>query len=177
MPRFDVQKLCDLLIEEDITMVLMVPPAINAVCQAAEAGIFPKNHKIRWIKSGAAPLAPELARRMTDLTGIIVNQGYGMTEASPVTHVGYNKPPEMNRPASIGRPLAFTECRVVGADGNDVAPGEAGELAMRGPQFMMGYWKILKPRPPFFAMAGISRATSCGATRTASTTFSTAAKR
>jgi acyl-CoA synthetase (AMP-forming)/AMP-acid ligase II len=141
MPRFDVQKLCDLLIQEDITMMLMVPPAINALCQAAEAGVFPKDHKVRWIKSGAAPLAPELARRMTDLTGIIVNQGYGMTEASPVTHVGYNNPPEMNRPASIGRPLALTDCRVVGADGSDVAPGEAGELAMRGPQIMMGYWK------------------------------------
>jgi acyl-coenzyme A synthetase/AMP-(fatty) acid ligase len=122
-------------------MILMVPPAINALCQAVEAGIFPKEHKVRWMKSGAAPLAPELARRMTDLTGIIVNQGYGMTEASPVTHVGYNSPPEMNRPASIGQPLALTECRVVDIDGNDVAPGQPGELVMRGPQFMLGYWK------------------------------------
>lgn len=141
MPRFDVQKLCALLVEENITMMPVVPPAINAFCQAAEAGIFPKNHKLRWLKSGAAPLAPELARRMTDLTGILVNQGYGMTEASPVTHVGHNTPPEMNRPASIGQPLALTECRVVDLAGNDVAPGEPGELAMRGPQIMQGYWK------------------------------------
>jgi acyl-CoA synthetase (AMP-forming)/AMP-acid ligase II len=141
MPRFDVQKVCALLVQEGVTMMPIVPPAINALCQAAEAGIFPKNHNLRWIKSGAAPLAPELARRMTDLTGILVNQGYGMTEASPVTHVGYCTPPEMNRPASIGQPLALTECRVVDLDGNDVAPGEQGELVMRGPQFMMGYWK------------------------------------
>ncbi len=141
MPRFDVQKVCALLTQENITMMLMVPPAMNALCQAAEAGSFPKNHRVRWMKCGAAPLAPELARRMTDLTGIIVNQGYGMTEASPVTHVGHNAPAAMNRPASIGQALALTECRIVDSEGNEVAEGEAGELVMRGPQFMMGYWK------------------------------------
>jgi long-chain acyl-CoA synthetase len=141
VPRFDLQKLCALLVQEGITMMPMVPPAINALCQAVEAGIFPKKHKVRWIKSGAAPLAPELARRLTDLTGIMVNQGYGMTEASPVTHVGYLAPPEMNRPASVGQPLALTECKIVDLAGNEVAPGEQGELAMRGPQIMLGYWK------------------------------------
>jgi long-chain acyl-CoA synthetase len=141
MPRFDVQKLCTLLLQEGVTMMPVVPPAINALCQATEAGVFPKNHKVRWIKCGAAPLAPELARRMSDLTGISVVQGYGMTEASPVTHVGYTTPPEMYRPASIGQPLALTECRIVDLEGNEVAPGEAGELVMRGPQIMLGYWK------------------------------------
>jgi long-chain acyl-CoA synthetase len=96
---------------------------------------------VRGIKSGAAPLAPELARRMTSLTGINVVQGYGMTEASPVTHVGFCSPPEMNRPASVGHPLALTECRIVNLNEDEVACGEAGELAMRGPQIMLGYWK------------------------------------
>jgi long-chain acyl-CoA synthetase len=141
MPRFDVQKLSALLVQEGVTMMPVVPPAINAMCQACEAGIFPKQNKVRWVKSGAAPLAPELARRMTDLTGIVVNQGYGMTEASPVTHVGHVTPPEMNRPASIGQPLALTECRVLNLNGDEVASGEPGELVMRGPQFMQGYWK------------------------------------
>jgi len=141
MPRFDVHKLCALLLQEDVTMMPVVPPAINALCQAAEAGIFPKNHKVRWMKCGAAPLAPELARRVADLTGIAVSQGYGMTEASPVTHVGCVTPPEMNRPASIGLPLALTDCRILDLEGNEVAPGEPGELVMRGPQIMLGYWK------------------------------------
>jgi acyl-coenzyme A synthetase/AMP-(fatty) acid ligase len=146
MPRFDIQKLCALLVREGVTMMPVVPPAINAFCLAAEAGVFPKSHKLRWLKSGAAPLAPELARRMTDLTGILVNQGYGMTEASPVTHVGYITPPEMNRPASIGQPLALTECRILDIterdpNGSEVAAGEQGELVMRGPQIMLGYWK------------------------------------
>ena len=141
MPRFDMPKLITLLQQERVTMMPMVPPAINALCQAAEAGHFPKEHCVRWIKSGAAPLAPELARRLTELTGITVNQGYGMTEASPVTHVGHNSPPNMNRPASIGQPLALTECRVLDVNDREVAAGEPGELVMRGPQFMLGYWK------------------------------------
>jgi acyl-CoA synthetase (AMP-forming)/AMP-acid ligase II len=148
MPRFNVAQVCSLLVEESITTMLMVPPAMNALCLAAEAGQFPKAHKLHWVKSGAAPLAPDLPRRFTALTGILVCQGYGMTEASPVTHVGYLDP-ELYRPDSIGHPLVQTECRVVGTENfaasenglNEVAPGQPGELVMRGPQFMQGYWK------------------------------------
>jgi acyl-CoA synthetase (AMP-forming)/AMP-acid ligase II len=142
MPRFNIPQLLALIVDEYVTMMPAVPPALNAMCQAAEAGQFPSNHRLRWVKSGAAPLAPELARRFTELTGILVCQGYGMTEASPVTHVGYLEP-ELYRPESIGQPLAQTDCRVVtatDADETEAAPGEPGELVMRGPQFMLGYW-------------------------------------
>jgi long-chain acyl-CoA synthetase len=147
MPRFGVPQLSQLLTEEAITMIPLVPPAMNALCLAAEAGQFPKDHRVHWVKSGAAPLAPDLPRRFTAYTGILVCQGYGMTEASPVTHVGYLEP-ELYRPDSIGHPLAQTECRVVGqADEGtsasataEVREGEPGELVMRGPQFMLGYW-------------------------------------
>jgi long-chain acyl-CoA synthetase len=147
MPRFGVPQLTQLLTDEAITMLPLVPPAMNALCLAAEAGEFPKNHNVQWVKSGAAPLAPDLPRRFTALTGILVCQGYGMTEASPVTHVGYLAP-ELYRPDSIGHPVAQTECRVIGAELSasagsleEVAAGEPGELVMRGPQFMQGYWK------------------------------------
>ncbi len=118
LPRFNVPQLLGLLASENITMIPAVPPALNALSQAAEAGQFPKDHRVRWVKSGAAPLPPELARRFTSLTGIPVCQGYGMTEASPVTHVGYLEP-ELYRPESIGQPLAQTECRVLNDIGND----------------------------------------------------------
>src|SRR5208282_2727412 len=143
MPRFNPTQLLSLIVDEAVTMMPAVPPALNALCQAAEAGQFPPSHRLRWVKSGAAPLAPELARRFTELTGVLVCQGYGMTEASPVTHVGYLEP-ELYRPESIGQPLVQTECRVVnatGVDESDVTAGQAGELVMRGPQFMVGYWK------------------------------------
>jgi long-chain acyl-CoA synthetase len=121
---------------------------MNALCQAAEAGQFPPNHQVRWVKSGAAPLPPDLPRRFTSLTNILVCQGYGMTEASPVTHIGFLAP-ELYRPDSIGHPLAHTDCRVIVQRNSDVdaavaveaAANEPGELVMRGPQFMLGYWK------------------------------------
>jgi long-chain acyl-CoA synthetase len=150
MPRFHVQQLTQLLNDENISMMPLVPPAMNALCQAAEAGQFPRDHKVRWVKSGAAPLAPELARRFTALTRILVCQGYGMTEASPVTHCGFLEP-VLYHPESIGHPLAQTDCRVI-AEANvdpttptesfeEAATGESGELVMHGPQFMLGYWK------------------------------------
>jgi acyl-CoA synthetase (AMP-forming)/AMP-acid ligase II len=144
MPRFDVQKLCSLVVEDNITMMPLVPPAISALCQASETGVFPEDHKVRWVKCGAAPLAPDQARRFTDLTGIRILQGYGMTEASPVTHAGYICPDELYRPASIGHPLALTDCRILDLNNNDAQAGEPGELVMRGPQFMLGYWKDLQ---------------------------------
>jgi acyl-CoA synthetase (AMP-forming)/AMP-acid ligase II len=150
VPRFNVQQVFQLMVEENATMMPLVPPAINALCQAAEAGQFPRDHKVTWVKSGAAPLAPDLARKFTDLTNIRVCQGYGMTEASPVTHVGFLDP-ALYRPDSIGHPMAKTDCRVLAQ--SDIDPhdkpddvtespcGLPGELVMRGPQFMLGYWK------------------------------------
>jgi long-chain acyl-CoA synthetase len=140
MPRCNIPQLMSLLVEEPVTMMPTVPPALNVLCHAAEAGQFPRNHHVEWVKSGAAPLAPELARRFTSLTRILVCQGYGMTEASPVTHIGFLEP-ELYRPESIGQPMAQTDCRVIDENGNQAAPGKPGELVMRGPQFMLGYWK------------------------------------
>jgi acyl-CoA synthetase (AMP-forming)/AMP-acid ligase II len=144
MPRFQIDQALRLLVEEDITTAPSVPPVLNQYCVAAEQGKFPKDHAVKWLKSGAAPLAPELARRFTELTGIKVRQGYGMTEGSPVTHLGHIDPPELYRPDTIVQPVYATDCRVVAFDGDrerEAVPGEPGELVMRGPQFMMGYWK------------------------------------
>jgi long-chain acyl-CoA synthetase len=140
MPRFNLPQLLELVVSEGITMMPLVPPVLNALCQSSEARQFPKEHRLRWVKTGAAPMAAELARRFTAATGVLVCQGYGMTEASPVTHTGYLKP-ELYRPDSIGQPLFQTECRVLDDSNQDAAPCQSGELIMRGPQFMLGYWK------------------------------------
>jgi len=140
VPRFNIPQIVELISAERVTTMPTVPPALNALCQAAEAGQFPKTSTLRWVKSGAAPLAPELARRFTALTGVLVCQGYGMTEASPVTHLGYLDP-ALYRPESIGQPVAKTDCRVLDVNEQEVAAGEPGELVMRGPQFTRGYWK------------------------------------
>jgi acyl-CoA synthetase (AMP-forming)/AMP-acid ligase II len=137
MPRFDLERSLQLIANEGITFLPLVPPIMNQYCLAAEAGRFPRDHRVRAVKSGAAPLAADLPRRFTALTGIPVRQGYGMTEASPVTHMGFVEE-VLYRPDSIGWPLALTECRLLDEDGSDSA---AGELVMRGPQFMQGYWR------------------------------------
>ncbi|HLK31808.1 MAG TPA: AMP-binding protein, partial [Terriglobales bacterium] len=139
MPRFETAEAVRLIGEQRVTCMPCVPPILNAFCQAAEQHAFPSQHTVRWVKSGAAPLAPELASRFSQLTDISVVQGYGMTEASPVTHLGYLDAARY-RPDSIGQAVAETECRIVDETGSEAAAGEAGELVMRGPQFMLGYW-------------------------------------
>jgi len=139
LPRYDTTRVLDIAAREGVTCLPVVPPVLNAFCQAAEAGAFPRQPRLEWIMSGAAPLAPELIKRFASLTGLPLRQGYGMTEASPVTHLGYLSG-DLYRPQSVGHPVALTECRIVGAEGCEVPPGERGELVMRGPQFMRGYW-------------------------------------
>jgi acyl-CoA synthetase (AMP-forming)/AMP-acid ligase II len=134
-----MEKALGLFVSEEISYLPLVPPVMNGFCVAAEEGHFPKNHCIRAAKSGAAPLAPDLPKRFTNLTGIGVRQGYGMTEASPVTHLGFLES-HFYRPDSIGYAVAQTDCRLVDEAGNDVPVGEPGELVMRGPQIMQGYF-------------------------------------
>ncbi len=95
---------------------------------------------IRYCISGGAPLPREVAEEFTKHSGAIVVEGYGLSEASPVTHVG---PLDGSaRPNTIGLPLPDTAVRIVDADsGTRVLPtGQVGELAVRAPQVMLGYW-------------------------------------
>jgi long-chain acyl-CoA synthetase len=106
-----------------------------------------QQHRIRSIRtciSGASPLPQEIQRRFEELTGGRLVEGYGLTEASPVTHVNPLDEPEKNRPGSIGIPISDTICRIVDSENGirDMSPFEAGELVIKGPQVMSGYWKM-----------------------------------
>jgi long-chain acyl-CoA synthetase len=138
MPRFDLLRVLTVIEQHQVSFVPLVPPVLNAFCLAAEQGTFPQSHRIRAVKCGAAPLPPELPRRFTSLTGIPIRQGYGMTEASPVTHIGFIEE-HLYAPEFIGPPVALTDCRLVLETGEETS--QTGELVMRGPQFMPGYWK------------------------------------
>ena len=90
--------------------------------------------------SGAAPLAPEVQRDFEAVTGGRVVEGYGLTEASPVTHC--NPVHGERRLGTIGLPFPSTEARVADLEsGEPMPPGEVGELVVRGPQVMAGYWE------------------------------------
>ena len=90
---------------------------------------------------GSAALAPELNKKWEKVVGFKVGQGFGLTETSPITHVATNWLPEI-RPASIGIPIIDTDCKIVDPDTLEEVPiGEIGELLIKGPQVMKGYWK------------------------------------
>lgn len=88
---------------------------------------------------GGAPLDGSLHGSWERATGIPLAEGYGLTETSPV--VCLDAPDHSRRPGSIGWPLEGVELRVVGGDGADVAAGQTGELLVRGPNVMKGYWR------------------------------------
>ena len=92
--------------------------------------------------SGSAPLLMETARRFRELTGANLVEGYGLTEASPVTHCNPIFDVAKNRFGTIGLAFPDTETRLVDIETgeHDVAPGEQGELIIRGPQLMDGYY-------------------------------------
>jgi long-chain acyl-CoA synthetase len=104
-----------------------------------------QQHNLRSIRacvSGASPLPIQVQRRFEELTGGRLVEGYGLTETSPVTHVNPLDVPDKNRPGSIGIPISDTEAKIVGLETgyHDLPPGTPGELVVRGPQVMMGYW-------------------------------------
>ncbi|MCI4330435.1 MAG: long-chain fatty acid--CoA ligase [Thermoplasmata archaeon] len=96
---------------------------------------------IRVCVSGSAPLPHEVEKRFEELTGGSLVEGYGLTEASPVTHA--NPVVGRRKTGTIGLPLPATDQRVVDLEEPSRAPppGEAGELAVRGPQVMLGYYR------------------------------------
>jgi len=95
---------------------------------------------IKGCFSGSAPLPVEVIRDFEGKTGATIAEGFGLTESSPVTHI--NPFTGERKVGSIGLPISDTECRIVDLDDGetDMPLGESGELLVRGPQVMKGYW-------------------------------------
>jgi long-chain acyl-CoA synthetase len=138
--RFDASETLELIERYRPTQFPLVPAACDALSDEIERrdGIAPIEG-IRLCFSGAAPLPPQTAERFTRLTGVPVVEGYGLTEAAPVTHASL---PGQPRPCSVGLPMPDTRVRVVDVETGqrDVAQGEPGELLVAGPQLMSGYY-------------------------------------
>jgi long-chain acyl-CoA synthetase len=112
--------------------------AINQLKDVAQHDL----HSIRYCLSGAAGLPPEVARRFEALTGGRVAEGYGLTEAGPLVAANPIWEGGVQKPGSIGIPVPGTDVRLVDLETGtrDVPAGEAGELIVRGPQIMRGFW-------------------------------------
>lgn len=88
--------------------------------------------------SGGMALTKEVARLWTDVTGVVPGEGYGLTETSPVVSAN---PPHAVQQGTVGTPVEGTEVKVINDAGETLPTGEPGELCVRGPQVMMGYWQ------------------------------------
>jgi acyl-CoA synthetase (AMP-forming)/AMP-acid ligase II len=140
VPKFELEPYLGLVERHRATLLHVVPPIVVAF--AKHPAVAGRDFSfVRKLFSGAAPLGADVIEQCTQRIGCIVQQGYGMTEASPATHI---TPEDVARrkPGSIGCPVANTEARVVdAATGSDVAAGTDGEIWVRGPQVMRGYFK------------------------------------
>ena len=101
-------------------------------------GVEGRDLALRVVISGAAPLDAETAERAGERLGAPIRQGYGMTEASPVTHIAADDGLEAQDPGAIGPLVSSTEGRIVDPDSGEDTDGD-GELWIRGPQVMRGY--------------------------------------
>jgi long-chain acyl-CoA synthetase len=139
LPKFDVVQSLEAIQKHKVTVFPGVQAIYNAINHHPRVG----KYNLRSIKaclSGAGPLHLEVQKKFEELTGGRVSEGYGLTEASPVTHCNpiFGK----RKVGFIGVPFPGTDCKIVDLETgkNVLGIGEIGEIAIQGPQVMQGYW-------------------------------------
>lgn len=142
LPSFDPKEVLETIDKEKISVFPGVPTMYIALLNNPEIGRY-SLHTVKQCLSGAAGLPLEVKKKFDAVTGGNLVEGYGLTEASPVTHVNLVRSATKAGTGSVGFPLPDTEAKIVDAETGtkDLPVGETGELAIRGPQVMKGYWK------------------------------------
>jgi long-chain acyl-CoA synthetase len=143
LPRFEPAAALETIQRHRVTVFCGVPTMYSVLLANPELGRFDLT-SIRVCISGASPLPPHVQKKFMQITGGFLAEGYGLTEASPVTHCNpVDKTMHTVRVGSIGLPLPDTDARIVDVETGEktLGTGETGELAVKGPQVMRGYWK------------------------------------
>jgi long-chain acyl-CoA synthetase len=143
LPRFDPLTALETIQKHRVTVFCGAPTMYAVLLANPALGRFDLT-SIRVCISGASPLPPQVQKKFMDTTGGFLAEGYGLTEASPVTHCNpVDKTMKTVKVGSIGLPLPDTDARIFDAETGKktLKPGETGELAVKGPQVMKGYWK------------------------------------
>lgn len=142
LPRFDVKEVMETIKREKPLIFAGVPTMFFALNSQPEALKQCSLEEVHYIGSGGAPLPVEQAKIFEKITGTTLRDGYGLSEAAPT--VAFNPPFLPRKYGSIGIPVPSTVIRIVREteDGGfvDVPVGESGELIVKGPQVMKGYW-------------------------------------
>ncbi len=140
LPRFEINAFLKLMKKARPTILPGVPTLFVALINHPQTATL--DFSALWAcVSGSAPLPQEVRESFEGLTGCRILEGYGLTEASPVTH--FNPFGGPRPPGSIGLPFPGTEARIVDpvTGLKELPVGEVGELCLRGPQVMAGYWQ------------------------------------
>ena len=133
---FRPKEFIDDLITKKITIFIGVPAMYVVLIGAGKKNIeFPD---LRTVISGGAPLPVEVIKQVTESLNLYVTEGYGLTEASPAAI--FNPPSGVKKAGSVGLPFPLVECKVVDDAGNELPPETPGELILRGPNVMQGYY-------------------------------------
>jgi long-chain acyl-CoA synthetase len=139
IPKYDVNMLLEAIQRYEPTYFPAVPTLFISLLNHPEARKFGLD-KVKRFNSGSAPLPVEVIEQFEHLSGAMVYEGYGLTEASPTTH---STPTLAKRKiGTIGLPIPGTDCKIVDLETGEreVPINEDGELCIRGPQVMKGYW-------------------------------------
>lgn len=141
LPRYVPQDVLRLIDKRRPTIFPGAPSVYISLLQQKNLASFDLS-SIKICVSGSAPLPREIFRRFQEATGAAILEGYGLTEASPITHINpLGK--QGQRANSIGMPVPGTDARIVDMEGGSLTlpPGKMGELVVQGPQVMHGYWR------------------------------------
>ncbi|MEC9345409.1 MAG: long-chain fatty acid--CoA ligase [Pseudomonadota bacterium] len=145
VPRFDAHDCLTTIETVGVTNAQFVPTMIKGLIDACETGKY-RPASLRQILYGASPIPDAHLKRAVELLpGVTFVHGYGMTETSSIATLldpRYTtlEGPEAARRGSCGQAGLLVDVRVVGEDGAELPRGEVGEVVMRGPNIMMGYW-------------------------------------
>ncbi len=135
-PRFSAAAMLRAIVDDKLTILQGVPAMYARLLELA-GGPLPST--LRFIYAGGSPLDPSLKRQVEDVFGLPLHNGYGMTESSPTISQTRLDAPRAD--TSVGSAIPGVDVRIVDDAGVDVAPGAAGELWVRGPNVMKGYYR------------------------------------
>ena len=139
LPRFDPAKALEIIQRDKVTIFMGVPTMYAAMLQVPDRSRYDIS-SLRLCVSGGAALPVEIIRAFESEFDTAILEGYGLSETSPVASFGRL---DMERkPGTIGTPIKDVEMRIVDEDGNVLGPGDVGELQIKGPNVMKGYWRM-----------------------------------
>jgi long-chain acyl-CoA synthetase len=138
LPRFDAEHALRIIADHGVTVFEGVPTMYVALLHQPNRADY-NTSTLRMCISGGAALPVEVLRGFEEAYGVSVLEGYGLSETSPVA--SFNHPNREHKPGSIGTPIRDVEIRLVDGEDHDVPQGEVGEIIIRGPNVMKGYWQ------------------------------------